>query len=341
MRHVRRTPLLLTLLLFVASLLPAPRAAAQPGPSPATPLTGTLPQPPDPNSPVPPPPVTRAAPPLVLAEQATLSLAIAVTPDPLAVGATATFTLTVSNASPHAAEDLRLSLPLPDGATPDPADPAATAAGWDWAQPRLAGGTSMTVSGTLTLSSAPAGQALLLEPSVSARDVAPIRYAGGALVADAPPDDAERFAPEAVERFVPGATARLHSGEGRVTVELPAGAAARALEVRYSRRPAPGEAVPHEVAGFKRGLGAFWLTATDDQGAPVRRAADDHRRLHRRAAASARDRRTGFDAGVLRSGGRAGRAGGLGRDRFGGRSRQPDGDGAGRPFHGVPTVGRL
>lgn len=244
-------------------------------PSPSGP---NVPGGPDPFSP-PPAAAVHTLPPVVDPHLPSLSVAVAVAPDPVVVGQEATVSVTVTNEAPDPATDLSVLLPLPAGVTattptvPLPAPFAARAAaaglpiaGWTWA-PTLGANARVTVTARLVVAQPPADGALVLAPVVGAKGVAqPVQATGGALVADAAPV-------AATQAYAPDAATRLASADTRVTVDVPDGAAATPLTLAYDAHPPAGEAAPPEQAGIRRGLGAFHLTATAADGTPVHRFA--------------------------------------------------------------------
>jgi RHS repeat-associated protein len=243
--------LLVSLLPSAALVAPAPAVEAAPAPTDnhsAPPLPALTPAP-DPQLP-------------------SLAIAIDIAPDTIVVGDTAAITLTIDNAAPHAADDLVVSLPTPDGALPLPGPGlVSTAQGWQWNLGRLDGQASATLTATLRLLALPPGQALRLLPQASAAGLAaPIRARGGAVVVAA--------RGPATAAFTPGTPATLRSRDGRVSVQLPATAADRRLTLRHraladllADGSGRGQTLPSRLA--RRGLGAFALDATDDSGADV------------------------------------------------------------------------
>jgi len=89
----------------------------------------------------------------------------------------------------------------------------------------------------------------------------PIHEDHGALAID-------RSLGPATVPFTPGTAALLHSADGRVTVLVPPQAFAQALTLRHALTPLT-DAIPPADARFTRGLGAFFLDATDDAGQAV------------------------------------------------------------------------
>jgi uncharacterized repeat protein (TIGR01451 family) len=194
--------------------------------------------------------------------QPSLALDLALTPQPLALGETATFTLTITNRADVPVENLAVTMPTPDGALPLPGPGAGTpASGWRWDLGHLDASSSTSLSGALRVLRMPQGQALLLHPAASARDVSwPVQTVGGAVVED-------RSAGPATARFRPGQRARLRSHDGRVTLDFPAHAADRALTLRAAATPLHGIAPPRR--GRHHAAQPLFLDATDDAGTDV------------------------------------------------------------------------
>ena len=119
-----------------------------------------------------------------------LVLSLVSTPATLAVGDLFTVTVTVSNQAPDAAQHLRVNLPLPAAVQPLT---KASATGWQWTQPTLAGGATTHFTAVGWLTSIPLGQALLLDAQVQADRLPQIlQVRGGALVVPATPRNAQR-----------------------------------------------------------------------------------------------------------------------------------------------------
>lgn len=221
------------------------------------------------------PPTGLPAAPVIDPHLPTLSVVVAVDPDPIVVGQQATITVRVTNTSVDPANDLTVLLPLPAGVTtttptivlPDALAAEARAAGlpdagWTWA-PTLGGKASATVTVTVTVTQAPAGGALVLLPAVSAAGLSqPVRATGGALVLDAPPTPT-------MHTFTPGSTATLDSADGHVTVAMPGDAANTSLTLGYQRLPSSGPGALPPLPTLHRGFAPFSLTATDATGNDV------------------------------------------------------------------------
>lgn len=77
-------------------------------------------------------------------------------------------------------------------------------------------------------------------------------------------------------RFVPGQNGMVRGRDNHVTVHIPAQAYGEPLTLEYLSRAEVqprlqmrGQVAPPEIAGFKRGFGAFFLEATDDSGRDI------------------------------------------------------------------------
>src|SRR5262245_919638 len=203
----------LLLVVFLSSLLPG-------GPRPAQ---GSLPPATTPGAPAP-QSAHYSVPPVVDPHLPSLSLHLSVAPDPVAVGETAAFTITVENGAPDPANDLLVTLPTPDEALALPGpNTISPTQGWRWSFARLDGHSSAVLTANLRLVRTPAGEALLLHPQATARGLtSPVHEIAGALVVD-------RTLGPATTRFTPGTPAVLHSRDGHVSVQFPAHAAPRPL----------------------------------------------------------------------------------------------------------------
>ena len=233
----------------------------------------------------PPAPIVKTMPPLQDPHLPTLSLDITFDADQVTVGSAITATVTVTNNAPDPANDLVVTLPAPQGtlALPGPGFIDAVT-GWKWSLTSLAGGTkngnartmgaSASFTATMQLASLPTGEAVLALPQVTARGlVAPIGATGGVL-ADATSVTA------ATTTFDPTSGITLTSQDKRVEVQLPSGAFTSTLTLKHTRLAdkldeikAKGAPVPPLHPGFKRGLGAFVLEATDAGGGTVHKFA--------------------------------------------------------------------
>src|SRR5262245_21385813 len=190
-------------------------------------------------------PAHRTVAPVVVPRLPGLTLHLAITPDPVGIGETATFTVTAENSTPTSANEVVISIPTPDGtlALPGPHTISPTQ-GWRMSLARLDGRTSAMLTGALRVVSMPRSQALLLRVAATAREATrPVRETAGAVVVD-------RSLDAATTRFTPGASAVLRSRDGRVSVRIPAQAAARPLTLRHSQSPRAGAAQPPGVVGF-------------------------------------------------------------------------------------------
>ncbi|HEU5099769.1 MAG TPA: hypothetical protein VFU22_12150, partial [Roseiflexaceae bacterium] len=146
----------LLLLVMVWSWLPQAAIAAPLPAEPTPPVGGALGSPPA-AAPVPivTQPIPKQLPP-------GLAIELSVAPDPLAIGETATISVTITNRSPYPAEALDVSVPTPDGALALPGPSMlGPQQGWRWTT-RLEGNRSTTLTGQLQLVRNPNGDALLL-----------------------------------------------------------------------------------------------------------------------------------------------------------------------------------
>ncbi len=215
-------------------------------------------------------PATVTVPPLTEQRLPSLFLDIQATPETLNVGDQATISVTVSNRSIYPATNLVVDLPLPDGTTPTTkADLATDGQGWRWTVAELAGNSSQTFVAALQLNAMPQGAAVLARPQVAASELAlPITDVGGALVHDVP------TATPATTAFKSGTPATLRSADQRVTVQVPAGLLNDDLQLTYrtlaeKRQSTKDFQAPAAIVGFKRGLGTFFLDATNARGQAV------------------------------------------------------------------------
>lgn len=193
-----------------------------------------------------------------------LALTVTAAPEAVTVGSTATITLTLTNRAVHAAEQVIITLPTPDGTTPLAGDGLVSAgAGWQWSIDRLAGNDTITRQAQVRVNRMPQGAALLAHPQATARDLAETAHVvGGVRVA------ARETGPKPT-RFTPGRAARVSSEDGHVTVQLPAQASRRALTLRASHAPQADAPSSATRPGWKRGWDTVFLTATDDAGVDV------------------------------------------------------------------------
>jgi uncharacterized repeat protein (TIGR01451 family) len=166
-------------------------------------------------------PTTPASAPIVAQAVATtpapgLSLTVAIGPDPVPIGETATISITVANRSPSAANNLVVIAPTPDGAVAERGPVTVTPiAGWRWNVGQLPAEDTTTVTGTLRLVRAPTGDAVVATAQATADGLpTPASATGGAMAID-------RAQGPATAAFTPGTAATLRSSNGRVTVQLP------------------------------------------------------------------------------------------------------------------------
>lgn len=108
-------------------------------------------------SPVTPPPERRTVPPLVDPRLPSLNISMKVTPHVVAVGDILTVTLTVNNSASNPANNLVVSLPIPEGTV---AHPVPQPSGWSWQQSILGGPSRVTLTATLRVAQMPPGTAL-------------------------------------------------------------------------------------------------------------------------------------------------------------------------------------
>ncbi|PZS04806.1 MAG: hypothetical protein DLM69_01455 [Candidatus Chloroheliales bacterium] len=204
---------------------------------------------------------------------------ISFSPNPVSVGDTVAVTITVINQAPDQAQNLVVTMPLPAGVviagqgqpsvgqTPSPGAtpaPSPTPGGpITWNLPTLAGNSSATFSTNLRLIGLSAGKALTINTQViAARLSSPDVASAGALVVD-------HSGGAASTQFTPGNAATLHSSDNQVVVNFPAAAYTSPLTLTHSFQPPAGTSAPPSIAGWKRGFGTFYLTATDNQGQSV------------------------------------------------------------------------
>ncbi len=228
---------------------------------------------------------------------------ISFNPNPIAVGDSAVLTITIDNQAPDPATSLTVNLPVPAGVVitgqahqQNPGRTVAVASGTPavtpsssstpvvsatplvtaspspsptptgpltWTVPSLAGNSSVTFTASFQLVSAPVGGALLVAPQISAQGLAaPVTETRGVLVVNPQ-------LPPATAQFTPGTAAVLHSTDGAVTVNFPANAYTSALTLQHAVQPPDGYTPPPSILGFHRGLGTFYLSATDGQSRQV------------------------------------------------------------------------
>src|SRR5262245_3626938 len=136
----RRLAWLLLIALLVNSI---PGVAAAPAPVAAgrlsAPATAVA------HDPAPPTSTSQVVQPVADPHLPSLSLHLAVAPDPLAVGETAVVTLTVINDAPDPARALVVTLPTPDGALALPGpNTLGPTQGWQWSVGQLVGHSRTT-----------------------------------------------------------------------------------------------------------------------------------------------------------------------------------------------------
>lgn len=210
-------------------LATAEQSRAQTADVPAPPPADALPpSPPPPDIQLPTPEVI-TAPEIVDPHLPSLVVSTRVQPAPVAVGETATVTITITNQAEDPADDLVVTLATPDGVAPVPGSGFVSAAtGWRWSVGHLAGETTTTLTATMLVNQLPPGGALLTRVAATAQGLSlPVQDVGGTLVLD-------RATALGAARFSPGSSTTLTSGDGRVSVRVPAGAATHALTPRYS-----------------------------------------------------------------------------------------------------------
>ena len=289
---MRRPSLLAVTLAVLASLLlqslPPAAVIAQEGPTRpevSAPIETPLPPPPQP---------VPELPPAIDPQLPGLVLGMEVVPETVRVGEPITITLHLTNRAVYPADDLVLTLPLPEGAQSlTDGKPTPQQRAWSWKLGSLAGQQSAVVTATLWLTHMPKGEALLLTPEATARGLpAPVRAEGGALVDERVPPgltvhaelrDASLAvaapAPSAEEEatpFVPGRATVLRSPRGRVAISVPGNAFKQVLSLRYRfadvvvpELRAARQPVPSATPNQRRSLGLFFLDARDDQGREV------------------------------------------------------------------------
>ncbi|MCG8348250.1 MAG: hypothetical protein MI924_10780, partial [Chloroflexales bacterium] len=169
-----------------------------------------------------------------------------------------------------------LAEPHPAGAIPPASDPPTTdSPTTDSPRPAPRGHGAAPPPITLPVEPAPAAadRAPTDAPAPAVTDPAP----GASAAVPAPTGPGTTTGGTATEViFTPGTPVTLRSPGGRIEVQIPAHASDRVLRLRH-RFPAAQEpllratgapALP-PIAGLKRGFGAFYLDAVDDQGQAV------------------------------------------------------------------------
>ncbi len=174
---------------------------------------------------------------------------------PANVGDTVPFTITVTNQAPDPAKNMVVALPIPAEAIAQPSD--APVLRWDMAE--LMGKSSASFTVQLRIVAVPAGGALLLDPQVTAQGLPmpATRHAGLLINSTTSPTTAQ---------YSPNQDTILKSTDGSVDLNIPAGAYNGKLTLGYSLQTTPGQFIPSALAGWHRGFGTFFLTATDPQG---------------------------------------------------------------------------
>ncbi len=179
-----------------------------------------------------------------------LVLGIEVATEVVRVGDPITITLFLINRAAAPADDLVLTLPVPDGARAlTNGKPTPQLRSWSWNLGTLPGQQSVSVTATLQLTRMPQGEALLLTPEATARGLAaPVRAEGGALVDERVPqalpqgDGGDSVAPATTiatpaedppTPFLPSKPVVLRSPRGRVAISVPGDASKQPLQLRY------------------------------------------------------------------------------------------------------------
>ena len=227
----------------LATMVPSATALPQ-----ATPLAHAITQ-----MPVPPPPVYHTTSPQPVPHLPSLLLNTTLSSKVVVIGSIVTATISVFNQAPDAAQNLVVSMTVPSGTVALP----TARQNWNWNVGQLAGGSSLTLTTTLQVVGVLDGGALLLQPQASADGLSlPVTKVAGAIAIDHLLD-----VPSVT--YTPGQSTTLRSGDGSITVSLPAAAYTAALTLRHSWQPLPGNVVVTSTAGLRRSLGAFYLNATD------------------------------------------------------------------------------
>jgi RHS repeat-associated protein len=187
------------------------------------------------------------------------------------VSDTVAITVSVTNNAPDPATNLVVSMPIPQGAVAL-AGPGLMAAdqGWSWSQPNLDAHNSATFTASLRVTSMPPGEALVVRPQATAKGLAiPVSAVGGALVSSHAPTIKNAD-------FTPGSDAQLTSDDNHVSVKMDAKAHTDKLKLRHAplaaikdELKAKGKSIPPATSGFRKGLGTFYLDATDPKGQDI------------------------------------------------------------------------
>ena len=238
--HARWT--LLVLALFLSTLVPIADVSAKSlsritSAEPTSPLDVIESQPVPPPAPYSQEPPTTPIAPLSVADghASALLVLIAVNPDPITVGETAVISLTINNISPDAADDAQLHLPLPAGSNLVPlANPALQSenAGWLWSLGHIDGQGTKVVTASIQVGALPPGEALVLRPSIIARDMPqPVQTVGGAIVIPTP---STLEAVTTTAAFQPGRPMTFRSKDSTVAVTMQDRTATKQLRVHYA-----------------------------------------------------------------------------------------------------------
>ncbi|NJN16642.1 MAG: hypothetical protein HC822_10395 [Oscillochloris sp.] len=188
---MRRPSVLVTVGLIVAILLPVVPSTIVAAQEIAIPLVETpLPEPPFI------PPQEPEEPPVVEVILPSLSMTV-VTPDVVRVGDTLTATIVLANLSADPAEDLVVTVPVPEGVVIDPrlldpnARPDRDGRTWSWNLGTMKGQSRIDVVLPLQVVRMPPGEAVVLTPTALARGLSEPAWAqGGALIDERSPDEA-------------------------------------------------------------------------------------------------------------------------------------------------------
>ena len=247
MQSLVRRSAVIVIVGLILSLLPAPQARAWPR------IPAPQPQ-----------PIAQPYTPPAPSHLPDLVLAISVARDPITVGETTAFTVTVTNQASDKATGVALSLPIPVGVTAVAGTAAnSTGASWQWPAFNLAGNTSTTFTGELRVDQPLKGDALVLEPHATAAELkTAVSTRGGALLM-------ETALAVPTTPFTPGKTTTLGDAKSDVVVQLPANASANALLLRQVDTTTTAAAPTPERAQLIRSLRSFSLRAEDLQGNDV------------------------------------------------------------------------
>lgn len=196
-----------------------------------------------------------------------LSMDIAVAPDPIAVGETGVFTLTVHNDTQIAALGVVVTVPTPNGTLAEAGSGVVVpTTGWQWTLARLAAKDSTTFNGSFRVVRQPKGDAVVFTATATAPTlVQSVQAQGGAVVTSRTPSRSH---------FNPGTDSILTSADGRVRVRFPAKTFARGLALSYRNLAEalvdiPSRTRPQLLANGRRIVLPFVLNATDDAGTEI------------------------------------------------------------------------